>query len=129
MSCPTARHASRIVEPCGIVLSAPSIVTVMLPESPIGAAPDQSEFERRLDGVEGQLSQTADGGIPHDCTDLRQKHALVRTRGKTTQCLVLSHGADSAGNALPTRLIAEEGCDPGHDLHEIGRVVEDDHGA
>ena len=39
--------------------------------------------------------------------------------------LLLAHGADPAGDALPARLVAEEGGDPPERADEVGGLVED----
>src|SRR6266496_2772774 len=86
--------------------------------------------DRALDRRRGGLAQAADRRVAHRLPDLPEQLDLVAgpshwpVGGEPGQELLLPDGADPAGHALATRLVAEEGSDPAECADHVRRLVE-----
>ena len=84
----------------------------------------------RFDGTGGGLSQTANRGVPHDLGDLGTQGQLIRTRAQwvaadqSMQQFFLTHCPNATGDALPTRLIPEEGGDARQHCFHLNGIIE-----
>ncbi len=91
--------------------------------------------ECRLDGIRGRLAQPTNRGITHDLTDLPEQGQLLGStthrpaRAESPQKLFLTHRADTARDALTTRLIPEERRDAHQDVAQVDRFVKDQYDA
>ena len=143
VSTPSARSASRIVEPSGTRTALPSTSSST---RRLGggerndrhrgtSVEDLQPVDRRVDRVRGRLAETADRRVAHHLTDLADQGELVgersvrATRDHARERLLLPNGPDPARDALPTRLVAEERGDPEHDVGQVDVLVEHHHDA